>query len=152
MEIQKANLSQIKTKKADSIYFTGITVMKEITGKIKSNDEKLYHVTFKNGSRTKLHYHTGGQTLIVTEGDGSLQIFHKTAKAKNSLFGIKLIKTTSLKKGDIVYIPEKTLHTHGSVSKKIFSHFAINAYMPSKKEPKTVWFDSDFKTKAIKKI
>lgn len=152
MEIQKANLSQIKTKKADSVYFTGITVMKEITSKIKSNDEKLYHVTFKNGSRTKLHYHTGGQTLIVTEGGGSLQIFHKTAKAKNSLFGIKLIKTTSLKKGDIVYIPAKTLHTHGSVSKKLFSHFAINAYMPSKKEPKTIWFDSDFNTKAIKKI
>lgn len=152
MEIQKANLSQIKTKKADYVYFTGNTVMKEITSKIKSNDEKLYHVTFKNGSRTKLHYHTGGQTLIVTAGDGSLEIFRKTRKAKNSLFGIKLMKTTSLKKGDIVYIPANTLHTHGSVSKRLFSHFAINAYVSSKKEPKTIWFESDFNSKATKKL
>ena len=152
MEIQKTSLTQVKTKKADSVYFTGITVMKEITSKIKSNDEKLYHVTFKNGSRTKLHYHTGGQTLIVTEGNGSLQVFRKKSKTKNSLFGIKLIKTDSLKKGDIVYIPANTLHTHGSVSKKLFSHFAINAYMPSKKEPKTIWFESDFNSKAIKKL
>ncbi|WP_342752352.1 cupin [Nitrosopumilus sp. b1] len=152
MEIQKTNLAQVKTKNADSVYFTGKTVMKEITSKIKSNDEKLYHVTFKNGSRTKLHYHTGGQTLIVTEGIGSLEIFKKNTKTKNSLFEIKLIKTTSLKKGDIAYIPAKTLHTHGSVSKKTFSHFAINAYMPSKKEPKTIWFESDFNSKVIKKL
>ena len=152
MEIQKANLTQIKTKKADSVYFTGNTVMKEITSKIKSSDEKLYHVTFKNGSRTKLHYHTGGQTLIVTAGNGSLQIFKKTRKTMNSLFGIKLVKETPLKKGDIVYIPAKTLHTHGSVNMRLFSHFAINAYMPSKKEPKTIWFDSDFNSKATKKL
>ena len=37
----------------------------------------MYHVVFKKSARTKLHYHTGGQLLIVTKGNGSLVLYNK---------------------------------------------------------------------------
>ena len=64
--------SGIKSKKAKTNYFTGAISAKDISATIKTTSEKIYHVIFKNGSRTKLHYHDGGQTLIVTKGHGSL--------------------------------------------------------------------------------
>ena len=53
--------------------------------------------------------------------------------------------------GDIVYIPAKKLHTHGSIDKKqVFSHIAINANPSINKPAKTTWYESDFKTKVTK--
>ncbi|MDX1596158.1 MAG: cupin, partial [Nitrosopumilaceae archaeon] len=62
-------------------------------------------------------------------------------------------KTIKLKKGDIVYIPAKNLHTHGSIDKKnTFSHIAINI-LPSKKSKYTTdWYESNFKSIVTKKI
>jgi hypothetical protein len=46
-----------------------------------------------------------------------------------------------------VYIPAKTLHSHGSADKKkTFSHIAINILPRKNSEYKTVWFESDFKS------
>ena len=73
--MEKENLftkSGVKSKKAKANYFTGTVSAKDISATIKPTNEKIYHVTFKNGSKTKLHFHNGGQTLIVTKGRGSL--------------------------------------------------------------------------------
>ena len=72
------------SKKVKKIYFTGPILARDISVVIKSTNEKIYHVTFNNGSRTKLHSHDGGQTLIVTKGTGSLIIYKKLLKAKNN--------------------------------------------------------------------
>ena len=62
---------------------------------------------------------------------------------------IKKTQKITLNEGDIVHIPAKTLHTHGSVDKKKpFSHIAINILPRKNAEYKTVWWESDFKTKA----
>ena len=59
----------------------------------------------------------------------------------------------TLNEGDIVHIPAKTLHTHGStVKKKPFSHIAINILPRKNAEFKTVWYESDFKSKVSKII
>lgn len=132
-------------------WFTGKVHMKDISSKIKSKEQDIYHVYFENGAKTKMHLHNGNQILIVTKGDGSLETFRKYG-TKDTNFKIKRIEKISLKEGDIVYIPSRTLHTHGSSSKKTFSHIAINILPAKNTEYKTTWYESDFKTNVTKKI
>ena len=115
-------------------------------------NEKIYHVTFKQKSKTKLHFHDGGQTLIVTKGKGSLTFYRRYGIDKNN-FKIKKTKTIPLKVGDCVFIHPKKLHSHGSINKKNdFSHIAINSFPKNRIEPKTIWYESDFKTSVTKRL
>ena len=115
-------------------------------------NEKIYHVTFKNGTKTKIHFHDGGQTLIVTKGAGNLSLYRKFGK-NNSNFKIKKTKSVTLKIGDCVYVPAKKLHSHGSTNKKAdFSHIAINSFPKNNVEPKTIWYESDFKSYVTKRL
>ena len=136
--------------KANPDYFTGPVLMQELTSIVKSKEQKIFHVTFKNGARTKIHQHNGGQILIITKGKGSLQWYSKSGNNK-SKFQIKKTDRVNLLEGDIVYISAKKLHTHGSIDKKrIFSHIAINANPSINQSAKTTWYESDFKTKVTK--
>ena len=133
-------------------WFTGKTWMKVLSEKIKSVDQDVYHVHFEKGSRTKLHEHNGNQVLIAVKGKGSLEIFKKYGKNKKE-FKIKKMKKITLNEGDIVHIPAKVLHTHGSVDKKKeVSHIAINILPRKNAEYKTVWYESDFKSQVTKII
>ena len=124
--------------------------MQELTSLVKSKEQKIFHVSFKNGARTKIHHHNGGQILIITKGKGSLQKYSKSGNDKTN-FKIKKTDKVNLLEGDIVYIPAKKLHTHGSIDKKqVFSHIAINANPSKSITAKTTWFESDFKTKVTK--
>ena len=149
--MKKDNIfSKTNSGKPNSSYFTGSVIMKEVSKTVKSKEQKIYHVTFKNGARTKIHQHSGGQVLIVTKGKGSLVMYNKTSTGKSN-FGIKKSSQTNINVGDIVYIPAKKLHTHGSVNKKqTFSHIAMNAYPAKNKEPVTIWYESDFKNSVTK--
>jgi quercetin dioxygenase-like cupin family protein len=133
-----------KTKK----YFVGHVLLQDISKIIRSREEKMYHVTFKKGARTKLHYHQAGQTLIPTGGKGTLVMY----AARQIGYNIKIKKTEriDLVKGDAVYIPARKLHWHGAIGKNNFSHIAINAKLSGYKEAKTIWYESDFETFAKK--
>ena len=133
-----------KTKK----YFEGHVLLQDISKVIRSKEQKIYHVTFKKGARTKLHYHQAGQILIPTGGKGTLVICDTRQTGSN--LKIKETERIVLVKGDAVYIPARKLHWHGSKGKNDFSHIAINAKLPRYKESKTIWFESDFKTFAKK--
>lgn len=147
-DLKKSNIfSSGDKREINSDWFTEEVFMKDISSKIKSKEQNIYHVNFKNGAKTKIHQHDGSQILIATRGKGVLEIFKKTSKRKNN-FSIKKTQKTSLIPGDIVYIPAKTLHTHGSADKKrLFSHIAINILAKSKRQYTTVWYESDFKSK-----
>ena len=150
------NKSNIKgstdIRKANPEWFTNKTWMKVLSEKIKSKDQDIYHVHFENGSKTKLHFHNGNQVLIVIKGKGSLEIFKKYGSKKTE-FKIKKIDRISLNEGDIVHIPAKTLHTHGSTDKKKeFSHIAINILPKKNAIYKTTWYESNFKNKVTKII
>lgn len=151
--MEKANISGTNDqRKINPEWFTAKTWMKVLSEKIKSNDQDIYHVHFEKGSRTKLHKHNGNQVLIGIKGKGSLEIFKKYGTSKDN-FKIKKIKKISLNEGDIVHIPAKTLHTHGSTDKKKeFSHIAINILPRKNATYKTEWYESDFKTKVSKII
>ena len=128
-------------------YFIGSVVLHDISRIIKSLEQKMYFVTFQKGAKTKLHYHDAGQTLIVTEGRGILVTFKKIKGNVKTGLKIRPISKTSLKKGDVIYIPKHTLHIHGSTTQKQnFSHIAINSHTDVGLEAKTIWFDSDLKT------
>lgn len=151
--MEKANISGTNDqRKINPEWFTAKTWMKVLSEKIKSNDQDIYHVHFEKGSRTKLHKHNGNQVLIGIKGKGSLEIFKKYGTSKDN-FKIKKIKKISLNEGDIVHIPAKTLHTHGSTDKKKeFSHIAINILPRKNATYKTEWYESDFKTRVSKII
>lgn len=132
-------------------WFTGKVWMKEISGRIGSKEQDIYHVHFPKGARTKLHVHDGPQILIAVAGSGSLVTYEKTGRGR-SKFPIKRIATTRLSRGDTVYIPAGTLHTHGSISDRTeFSHIAINVISPRSSKYRTDWFESDMK-QAFEKI
>ena len=147
--MEKSNIFGTSDKrKVNPNWFTNKTWMKVLSEKIKSKDQDIYHVHFEKGSKTKLHWHNGNQVLVTTKGKGSLEIFKRYGTSKKE-FTIKKIQTISLKEGDIVHIPAKTLHTHGSVDKKKeFAHIAINILPRKNAQYKTVWYESDFKNKA----
>ena len=139
-------------RKVNPNWFTGKTWMKVLSEKIKSEDQDIYHVHFEKGSRTKLHSHNGNQVLIATKGIGSLEIFRRFGTKKTD-FKIKRTKKITLKEGDVVHIPAKVLHTHGSTDKrKEFAHIAINILPKKNAEYKTAWYESDFKSKVSKII
>ena len=139
-------------RKVNPNWFTGRVHMKDISSKIKSKEQGIYHVYFHNGAKTKLHWHNGNQVLIATRGSGSLEIFRRYGTSKKS-FKIKRTEKITLKEGDSVYIPAKTLHAHGSVNKKkTFSHIAINILPPRSSDYKTTWYESDFKSNVTKVV
>ena len=150
--MKKGNISSAPVKKVKKDYFTGPVTLREISGITKPAEHDIYHVIFKKSARTRLHSHTGGQMLIVTKGKGSL-VYYKKTSGGISKFKISKTKTVNLTSGDVVYIPAKILHTHGSVKKNsVFSHMAINFYPKKNQKPKTEWYESDLRSNVTSKI
>ena len=151
---QKINLSELKSDKflvkSKKRYFVGDAWLSDISYKIKIKGEKVYLANFNVGARTKVHYHQGGQILVVTKGKGELVIYKKTDMKKNTV-KIKKLSRTSLEEGDIAYIPKNTLHWHGALKGKNLVHMAFNIFTEKAKESETIWYDSDF-TSYAKKI
>lgn len=68
-------------------------------------------VTFEPGARTVWHTHPLGQTLIVTQGRGWIQVWGDEIQEMNQ--------------GDIVWIPEDVKHWHGATPDTAMTHIAI---------------------------
>lgn len=68
-------------------------------------------VTFEPGARTAWHTHPLGQTLIVTHGQGWIQVEGEAVQVINT--------------GDIVWIPENIKHWHGATRHTAMTHIAI---------------------------
>ncbi|MGE6302859.1 (R)-mandelonitrile lyase [Serratia liquefaciens] len=68
-------------------------------------------VTFEPGARTACHTHPLGQTLIVTQGRGWIQLWGEEIQEMNQ--------------GDIVWIPEDVKHWHGATPDTAMTHIAI---------------------------
>ena len=150
---QKINLSELKSDKSlvksKKRYFVGDAWLNDISDKIKIKGEKVYLVNFSDGARTKVHYHQGGQILVVTKGKGTLVIYKKTSIKKDTV-KIKELSQTSLEEGDVAYIPKDTLHWHGALKGKNLVHIAFNIFTEKPKEAQTIWYDSDFASYAKK--
>jgi quercetin dioxygenase-like cupin family protein len=91
-------------------WFTGSAFLHPLVTKDKNNEFSAGNVTFEAGARTNWHTHPKGQVLIVTQGVGWFQEKGKTAR--------------TIKKGDVVIIPENVVHWHGATSARSMSHIA----------------------------
>jgi quercetin dioxygenase-like cupin family protein len=151
--MKKENIKKISSDKLllaeKKNYFLGEVILHNISKTIGVTDQKVYYAGFKNGARTKVHYHEGGQVLVVTKCKGTL-VLYEASTAKDSVVKIKPSARSVLKVGDIVYIPKKTLHWHGALQKNNFVHIAFNAFTSKGKESKTFWYDSDFTSYATR--
>jgi 4-carboxymuconolactone decarboxylase len=68
-------------------------------------------VTFTAGARTAWHIHPRGQTLIVTEGLGRVQLWGEPVH--------------EMRTGDVVRIPAGAKHWHGASPDQAMSHIAV---------------------------
>lgn len=150
----KLNISKLKSDtalvKSKKRYFVGDAWLNDISDKLQIKGEKVYLANFNNGARTKVHYHQGGQILVVTKGKGMLVIYKKTSIKKETV-KIQTLSRTNLEEGDVAFIPKNALHWHGALKGKNLVHIAFNIFTDNAKEAETIWYDSDF-TSYAKKI
>ncbi|MGI0074284.1 MAG: cupin domain-containing protein [Nitrosotalea sp.] len=150
--MKKENIGTIKPDKSllseKRNYFVGKVILRDISKVIGVKDQKVYYAGFRNGARTKLHHHEGGQILLVIEGKGVL-VLYKRSNTKGEKIRITPITKSLLKIGDMVYIPKHILHWHGAIAKNNFSHIAFNSFTSGGKEARTIWYDSDYVSFAI---
>ena len=111
-------------EKLSNEYFTGNAYLKLLLPRDKNNDFQIGNVTFEPAARTNWHTHPKGQVLIVVEGSGFYQEKGKPAR--------------SIKKGDVVNIPEDLEHWHGASSVSKMEHIAITNF---KADVNVVWLN-----------
>ena len=71
----------------------------------------LLAVTFSPGARTKLHYHSNEQILLITEGRGIVA----TVEEEHHVTP-----------GDVVFVPGGEHHWHGAEADFSMTHLAVN--------------------------
>ena len=70
-------------------------------------------VTFQPGARTAWHSHPAGQTLVVTEGSGWVQLDGASRR--------------DMGPGDVVWIPPGVRHWHGATASSAMTHVALQS-------------------------
>lgn len=70
------------------------------------------HVTFEPGARTAWHTHPLGQRLLVTSGEGWVQV--------------KGAAKQTIRAGDTVWFEPGEVHWHGATNANAMSHLAIH--------------------------
>lgn len=115
-------------------WFSGNAFLYPLVAKDKNNEFSAGVVTFEAGARTNWHTHPKGQVLIVVEGNGFYQEKGKPAQ--------------SIKKGDVVNIPENVEHWHGASATSKMAHIAITNY---KDDQQVTWLNpvTDEEYKAV---
>ncbi len=112
-----------KGEKITNKNFTGNTFLRPLIEADTLNQTSVGNVSFDPGSRTKWHYHPGGQILLAIDGIG---FYQEKGKAKKIL-----------KKGDVVKCPPNVSHWHGASPKKSFVQVAIT----NNGKGATVWLE-----------
>jgi quercetin dioxygenase-like cupin family protein len=119
----KENIYNSPVKKVDPSYFRGNVILQQVLGDDNSKELEIYHVFFKDGATTTVHYHETDQVLISTKGRGIVGIINSDSIAN---FEIEDVETVPMnKEGDVVQIPAFKMHFHGAASREEFSHIAI---------------------------
>lgn len=105
-------------------FFKGQTYLKMLVNKDDVWNSSIGNVTFEPGARTNWHKHTGGQLLLVLDGEGRYQERGGDIRV--------------LKKGDVVKIAPEIEHWHGAAPDKWFTHISVETNLP---DNKSIWLD-----------
>ncbi len=106
-------------------YFTGQTYLTRLSAQDDVWNSSLANVTFEPGARTHWHKHSGGQILLVLNGEGRYQ-------ERNGEIRI-------LNKGDVVRIPPQVEHWHGAAPGSWFTHISVETNLPNNQ---TTWLEA----------
>ena len=118
--LSKENIFFSHKKEINKNYFRGEVVMIEVLNQTNSLEHEMYHVFFKKGALTTLHYHETEQILITTNGKGIVCKFKE-----NIIENLEAsVETIIVEDGDVVSIPPFIWHFHGAL-KDDFSHIAF---------------------------
>ena len=96
---------------APAEYFTGTAHISPLPSWSEPSRLGGASVTFQAGARTAWHTHPLGQTLIVTQGVGRVQLFGGEVQP--------------LRVGDLVQIPPGVKHWHGAAPENAMTHIAL---------------------------
>ncbi len=96
-------------------YFTGEVHIRLLFDSTTSTRASGALVTFAAGARTAWHSHPRGQTLIVTEGLGRVQMWGEPAQL--------------VRAGDVVRIPAGVKHWHGASPDQATTHIAVQEHL-----------------------
>jgi quercetin dioxygenase-like cupin family protein len=119
--------------------FTGDFIIKSVLDNNDSNELEMYHVTFRNGCRTRPHIHASDQVLIATEGKGIVVFAKRIMIDPDNITktDIEIEKTVMIEKGDVICVPAFILHWHGCRNKdEDFTHIAIR----KRTQLDNIWF------------
>ena len=118
--LYKENIFFSQKKEINKDYFRGEVVMIEVLNQNNSVEHEMYHVFFRKGALTTLHFHETEQILITTNGKGILCLFKE-----NIIENLEeSAETILLEDGDVVSIPPFIWHFHGAL-KDDFAHIAF---------------------------
>ena len=98
-------------------FFTGQTYLQRLVAKDDIFNSSIANVTFEAGARTNWHKHSGGQILLVIDGEGRYQEEGKEIQI--------------LHKGDVVKITPNVKHWHGASPNSDFIHISVETNIPN---------------------
>jgi len=125
MEAQNDTSIYPQGDKLSSDWFSGNAFLTPLVAKDKNNEFSAGSITFEPGARTNWHTHPKGQVLLVTEGKGFYQEKGKPAR--------------TIRRGDVINIPENVEHWHGATASEKMVHIAITNY---KDDVQVTWLQS----------
>jgi 4-carboxymuconolactone decarboxylase len=112
------NLSQPEHVPATGDLFIGTVDRQSFVGEGDSATLRVAVVTFHDGAVNKFHTHTFDQVLLVTAGEGIVQVEGQPEQH----VGI----------GDLIFVPAGERHWHGAAPGKSMSHLTVST--PGKTE------------------
>lgn len=113
--LQITRAESIPSRRAPAQNFTGEVTIRPLFDSSATTRASGATVTFAAGARTAWHIHPRGQTLIVTEGLGRVQLWGEPAQ--------------TMRVGDVVRIPAGVKHWHGASPDQAMSHIAVQEHL-----------------------
>jgi quercetin dioxygenase-like cupin family protein len=110
-------------EKSPNVHHVGEVWLNELSAADTTFNYSIALATFKSDARLNWHKHPGGQTLLVTEGEGYYQERNKPKQI--------------IKKGDVIKCLPNVEHWHGASPQKGIAYIAVS---PSQKG-KTIWME-----------
>ena len=103
-------------------HYHGVVLAEDLSEEPTTAGLRSSFIQFQKGAFTKLHYHTGGQVLYVTAGEGFVEFSDG--------------QVYDLKPGTRVIVPPGELHRHGATKDADLEHLAITA-------GESIWWEAD---------
>jgi quercetin dioxygenase-like cupin family protein len=91
--------------------FVGRVQRQSVVGEDDSDQLRIGVVTFLDGAVNKYHSHSFDQVLVITEGEGIVQVEGQPERRVTT--------------GDVIFVPRGERHWHGAAAGKTMGHLTV---------------------------